>query len=62
MNNNQTQLDAGKFTGFCTRAFEAAGTLVTNSYLCNQSRFTVADSWKLLKQRKPFLRNRIAHE
>ena len=55
MNNNQTQIVDGKQSSpYCTKTFEVSGTQVQNSYLCNQPRFTVSDSWNLLKQKRQF--------
>ena len=55
MNNNQTQIVDGKQSSpYCTKTFEVSGTQVQNSYLCNQRRFTIADSWNLLKQKRQF--------
>ena len=42
---------------YCIEKFEAPGTVVKNSYLCNQPRFTVSDSWNLLKQKREIRRN-----
>jgi hypothetical protein len=39
---------------YCTTTFEAQGAEVKNSYPCNQPRFTVSDSWNLLKQKREF--------
>ena len=42
---------------YCTKSFESSGgTVVKNSYLCNQPRFTVSDSWSLLKQKREISR------
>lgn len=54
MNNEITQSTDGKVAPFCTKTFEVSGTQVKNTYLCNQPRFTVADSWNLLKQKNNF--------
>jgi hypothetical protein len=57
MNNDHNQSnDDARAQASCTRTFEIEETQVTNSYLCNQRRYTFADSWNLLKQKRQFSR------
>jgi hypothetical protein len=56
MNNDHIQINDGTKRLICTKTFEVEGKRVTNSYLCNQHNFTVAESWNLLKQKKQFSR------
>jgi hypothetical protein len=55
MNNNQTETSEGRQgSPYCTKTFEVSGIQIQNSYLCNQPRFTISDSWNLLKQKRQF--------
>jgi hypothetical protein len=56
MNNNQAQRAELTTSSFCAKTFEANGHLITNTYQCRQARFTAADSWNLLKQKRQFSR------
>ncbi len=55
MNTNHTQsLEGRQNEPYCTKTFEVSGVQIQNAYQCNQPRFTSADSWNLLNQRKQF--------
>ena len=55
MNTNNTENFQNKERqSICTRTFESPEGQIKNSYLCNQPRFTVSDSWNLLKRRRQF--------
>jgi hypothetical protein len=52
MNNNQALQESDNHR-YCSRTFAVAGVEVKNYYLCDQSPFTVADLWKVEKQKRP---------
>jgi hypothetical protein len=51
INTNQAEI---KSSSHCSKTFDTSNGQIKNSYLCNQRRFTSADSWNVLKQKKYF--------
>jgi len=57
MNNNQTETTEKKCCEeSCTNTYAVNDRQVTNSYKCNQPKFSLTELWHIEKRRKQFMR------
>jgi hypothetical protein len=52
--SNQSISQTKQSEAYCTKKIETPVGSIENSYLCDQSRFTSADLWKMKKQKREF--------